>query len=327
MFAAAALLLAVNALVVHGGDAPRGGRVALVLSDGDDRLLARLGAELRAQRFEVIEAPVTPSETAPQQVLERVLRETGAQVAIRVDASATSIRVWIANATTGKQIFREVAPEEQHVDRAVVALWAVELLRASGFAPLNDAPPRIAANATPPAAPTEGVALELAPGAALSPGGLGASLQLMVGARWHLAPHAGVEALVLVPTLPMRLEAVGGVALVSVAVLGVGAFVASGAPRARWSAQAAAGASLAVVHAAGDPADATFAGRGDTTVGGGPYLRAGAAVRTTGWLRVRADVLAGLALPRPVVVFDQASVAHWGRPWTAALLGIEAVLP
>jgi hypothetical protein len=43
-------------------------------------------------------------------------------------------------------------------------------------------------------------------------------------------------------------------------------------------------------------------------------------------LRLRADLLAGISIPRLAVTFEDRSVAVWGRPFAAALVGVEIAL-
>jgi hypothetical protein len=313
-FALRAALLLLGSLPPEAASSEPSGRVALLRIAGDERLYVRLAAELRAQRFVVVEVEADAGAD-----VDATLRATGAESAIRVESSPEAVRVWIANAATGKHIFREVVPEQREgLDRAIVALWTVELLRASAFAPR---PPVVMA---PPAAPPPaGIALAVAPAVAWSPGGLGPSWHLMLGARWQRAAHGGLELVVLVPVVPLRLVRPGGAALISMGLLGVGVYAATSANAARLSAQVAAGAALLAMRATGDAAD-TFAGQTDQTLSGGPYLRAGAALRASSWLRLRVDALSGVMFPRPVVQFAETSVASWGRPWGAALLGVEA---
>jgi hypothetical protein len=319
MHALAAGLLLFAALAAETVPRAEVNRVALLRIAGDERLHVRLAAELRVQHYDVVE--VEGGE------LDAALRATGAQAAMKVEASPELVRVWILNGPTGKQIFREVAPEERApLDRAIVALWAVELLRASALA-LR--PPVVAATPAPPPPAPVGVALEVAPAVAVSPGGLGPSWHLMLGARWQVGPVCGLEAVVLAPTFPTKVASTGGSALISMGLLGVGAFAMAGSSQARWSAQAAVGAALLGVRATGDVSDAgasggTFLGRTDQTVSGGPYVRAGASLRAASWFRLRADALSGVMLPRPVVQFGDAQVASWGRPWIAAVVGAEA---
>jgi hypothetical protein len=311
-----------------GGAAPelaRGGRVALVRVAGDERLQTRLAAELRAQRFEVVELErASPAEADAPRLLADALRDAHADAAVLVEPTPAAVRVWIANGLTGKQIFREVALEEHAVpDRALVALWTVELLRASAIVPR----PAAAVVAAPPPAPPlvepAGVALAVAPAATMSPGGLATSWHVALGARWQRWRRGGLEALALVPVLPTRVAREGGAASVSLGLLGVGAYVATGPRDARWSAEAALGAALLLARATGDTTD-VYQGSTETVASGGPYLRVGAALRMSAWFRARVDGVSGVVFPRPVVELDGARVAAWGRPWLALLVGAEA---
>jgi hypothetical protein len=326
-------MLAVAALLVLGTLAPQAGpeagperaaRVAVLPIVGDERLQVRLSAELRAQRFDAVGVMVDEAEAAaaPERALAEALRATSADAAIRVAPAAEAIRVWIAHAGTGKRLFREVVPEEgTHLDRALVAMWAVELLRASAVAP------RVEARAAPPSppAPLEAdTALSAAPAVLLSPGGFGPSWHLAVGARRRLAGRLGVELTLLAPLVPVRVSSTAGAALITMGVACVGGYVASGAPGARASAQAGAGLAVVGLRATGDAADA-FEGRTAQSASAGPYARAGGALRLSTHLRARLDALVGVVFPRPRVEFAETPVAHWGRPWTSFLLGVEAV--
>jgi hypothetical protein len=320
MHALAAGLLLTFCLSSESATRPAPGRVALIRILGDERLQTRLEAELRAQRFEVVE--VAPTSAPLPRELDDALAATGAGAAVRVASSADVIQVWVANALTGKRIFREVAPEEGgRLDRAIVAMWAVELLRASAFTPRVEI---VAAPPPPPLPPqAANVGLEVAPALAWSAGGLGPSWHVVIGARWQAWPRGGVEASFFAPLSPLRIERTDGVAVISMSLAGAGLYAATGAPDARWSLHAAAGASLLVMRAAGDTTD-VYQGRSDRAVSGGPYARAGAAVRLSSFFRLRADAFVGAISPRPVVQFDQMTVASWGQPWVAGLIGGEA---
>src|SRR3954454_17044836 len=103
MHALAALLLVGWLAAETPAAAPPPGRVALIRDDGDERLYVRLAAELRTQRFEVIDFASTPG-TAPARALTEALRATGAEAAMRVDLAPEALRIWIANGVSGKQV-------------------------------------------------------------------------------------------------------------------------------------------------------------------------------------------------------------------------------
>src|SRR5688572_12877487 len=96
----------------------------------DERTLTRLRSELDALGLRVVEVSASPGDRSPRS-LERSAREVGAFAALRIVPWERGIEVWIADRITGKTVLRElvVAPGEATED--VVALRAVELLRAS----------------------------------------------------------------------------------------------------------------------------------------------------------------------------------------------------
>jgi hypothetical protein len=303
-------------------------RRAVVFAVREEPLLsARLTAELRSQGFEPIEVDPEEGVTAadPFGALAAALSSHQAGFAIRVVVGPAAIHLWIANAATGKRLHRE-APlaTDARPDSALVSLWAVEALRATAVAPLPTPAPTVTAPAAPPPPPAPAYALQVAPTITVSPGGLGVAPQVWVGARRSLTRRTGAELFVVLPTLPSRIEHATGSADVSRAIVALGPQLSTGEAESRWSAQVGAGASMTVVRVSGVGAGG-FEGRTDHLVSGGPYARAGIALRVTRWFRARADAAAGLAFPRPVVLFDEQRVATWGQPWLTAGLGGEVV--
>ena len=310
---------------------------------GGNPLFARLVAELRAQGFEVTGEPeqLPGSSDDPEAVRAEVreaLQRPGSAAAILALASTPLVvRIWIANAVTGRQLFREVQREQNTVpDTAIVALWAVELLRATGFAadthqlaapqpslPAQVTPPRHAAAVAPAPAAAEKFTLHLGPAVLLSPGGLAASYPIAIGAHWQPSKHAGLETEWLVPTSTQALARAQGAALVSLTLGTVGGFVALGARDASWSGQLGGGLAIAWLSASGTDARQPLVARTDHALAAGPYLRASLAHRVAARFCLRLDLLSGAALPRPLIAFGDATVAHWGQPWVAAQLSAE----
>jgi hypothetical protein len=310
----------------RGGETAQ--RVALFPVDSDAALYARLAAELRSQGFEPIEVSLPAADVAdPFEPLTDSMRATHSERALRIESSPRSVRLWIANAATGKRIYRETASSSERTDPAIVSLWAVEALRASGVAPEPlPAPPVVTAPlAAPPPAPVSPrrFALQLGPAAVLSPGGVGPSAQLVAGLRWFVTGRAGGELLLILPAMPSRLERAAGSTEVSIGCVAAGPVVSLGDVDARWSAQLAAGAALTLVRVSGVGA-ADYLGETGHVVGGGPYARAGVALRLSSSLRLRADALGGAVFPQPVIYFADQRVADWGRPWLGTTLALEA---
>lgn len=305
-------------------------RVALFLIEEDTALNARLSAELRSQGFEPVEVSLPVGGGDPFATLFDAMRATHAKRALRVESSARSIRMWIANLATGKQIYRELPRGPQSGDAAIVSLWAVEALRASAVAaePLPPATivevrPLAAPSAPPVRAPT--IALQLATAALISPGGVRPSLQLLTGIGWLFARPLGAELFVVLPLLPTRLERPSGSTKIAIGLLAAGPVLALARTSAatRWSGQLSVGGALTLVRARGVGA-ADYRGKTEHVIGGGPYARAGIALRLWRALRLRADAMAGAVFPKPAIYFVERRVADWGHPWLMGAFGLEA---
>lgn len=320
-------------------------RVRVFKVAGGDPLFARLVAELRAQGFEVAEEPEQlpasgdGAEAVEARVRDAVKGPGSADAALAVSSTPLVIRVWIANAATGRQLFREVQREQNTLpDTAIVALWAVELLRATGFAgdlrqpaaapqpPVPPAPPKRPSTLAPPASPPEAetLTLHVGPAVLVSPGGLSPAYAIALGAHWQAGRVVGLETEWLLPLANQDLQRAQGGALVSMALGTLGAFVALGRREAGWSGQLGGGVAVARLSATGTDAERPFAARTDYAFAAGPYLRAGLVRRLTSRFGVRFDLSSGAALPRPVIAFGDAAIAHWGQPWVSARLAVEA---
>jgi hypothetical protein len=302
-------------------------RVALFPVEGDARLGSRLIAELVSQGFQLTRVDAPPPTDPAFDGLRIAMQPAGADLALRIMVEPARLRLWIINAVTGKQLYREVAFSGSGPDSAIVSLWAVEALRASELPSLAEAAPRAARAAPAPRvearAPSPHLyALELAPAVTSSPGGVGASLQVALGARRLLRRQLGLEGLLVAPTLPARLERASGSSAVWRGFAGLGGFLTTGGVAAAPALDVAVGAALLFTHVAGQGKD-DFVGRTDTLFSVGPYARAGGSSPLSRHVRLRLDTAAGIAFPRPIVLFDDARVAVWGRPWFLLALGGE----
>ncbi len=303
-------------------------RVVLFPVEGDAQLSSRLTAELRAQGFQLtqLESPAASDEFAE---LTIAMRSTGADLALRLTVEPSVIRLWIANAATGKEVYREVpVAEGASVDSAIVSLWAVEALRASGLAPLPPSPPP-SPPAPPPSPPPpqhpRSFSLLLAPGVLLSPGGMGASAQLTIAGRWLATRQLGLESFLVGPTFPLHLDRSSGSALAWRSLLALGPFLSSGSAETRTSLDLSVGGAVILTQVSGTGSDG-YVGQSDQLISGGPYARVGGTIPFSRRFRVRGDAASGIAFPRPVVYFEDEQVAAWGRPWFLLSLGIEVAL-
>ncbi|MFO0548299.1 MAG: hypothetical protein U0271_07935 [Polyangiaceae bacterium] len=109
-------------------------RIVLVTREPTSPISMRLTAELGALGFEVVTAPPPSDMRDPSDVvalLERTSREANALAAIVVSVRGGAVEVWIRDRTTDKTVLREVVRPGDGTDEELVAVRAVELLRAS----------------------------------------------------------------------------------------------------------------------------------------------------------------------------------------------------
>ena len=76
-----------------------------------------------------------------------------------------------------------------------------------------------------------------------------------------------------------------------------------------------------------DEAEAGFQGTSELNAAFFPHCRVDLALDTTAWLRVRAALSGGFAVPRPVLLFGQERQESWLNPLLLASLGAELALP
>jgi hypothetical protein len=84
------------------------------------------------------------------------------------------------------------------------------------------------------------------------------------------------------------------------------------------------GVAALALHTRGEP-DAGFRGTSDLNVVAWPHARLAGTLRLSTRLRARAQVLAGFAAPRPVLLFADERNAAWVNPLLSGALGLEAI--
>ncbi len=302
--------------------------LVLVPAEGD-ALASRVEAELRALGFLVTMAK---DEGAEKGELERTARNAGAAAAIRVVRSDEGAEVWVADRITGKTLLRNVQVEPGEDREGVLAVRAVELLRASlleieaTHAPRGDvvAPPIVHRVVSATRASPSHFALAV---------GLGPQLSASVSPAFHAyasvawtPTRLGLEITGLIPVAPAQLCRAAGCAELSAGLIGGGGRLLLSSASSRIRPEVALGFAAAIVHATGQ-AQAGFtppvAGVGATVVSATIYGRATLAFALTRELRLGLDVLAGSALPPPAVRFAGTEIARWGGPFGSLLLHSE----
>ena len=351
--AAAALVAAAAALLaiaqVHAADL----RVVLIGPSNDDPTVARVRQELTLLGLEVeVVAP------APGTDLAELARSHGAAAAARVEASPPEIVLWVDEAHSAglPQESRVSESVKSGADPGLLALRAIELLRGR-LVPVSASPSAAASSATEPssvasssAAPSGTVAaapptarpqtpraprapaqeerppsrfgLHVGPAIAASPGGVPVSPSLRAGVAWRLVGPIEVGGVVMIPLAGGTVAAAEGQMDLRVIAIGAGASARWVDPLPRLSLHAGLGAGAAGFLFDGRAVPPWVSASGDRW-SALPFVEAGASYRFTPVFAVRADVLAALALPQPVLVIAGREVASFGAPAVFASLAVE----
>ncbi|KYF71120.1 hypothetical protein [Sorangium cellulosum] len=315
--------------------------IAVVCAPGD-RFGLRVVAELESLGFRA--AILDPAADAPasRASLEASARDAGAIAAIRAVPSGRGVEVWIADRVTGKTVLREMAGDAGAPDSdAALALRVVELLRASLLEAALPAPPPGELPATPeireklrvpaPAAladppspsppPSPALRVALAPGALLSPGGLGAAASVDLGVVWMPSEHAGAVAFAAIPLTSARIERANLDVDLSVQLTGGGARFTTRAGR--WAPSADLGLAVVSLQSTGMVVSSSFSNGEPSTMTVAPFTRLGLAFAVTPTFRLRADVLASVVVEGVSIQIAGREIATWGRPILLSSAGID----
>jgi hypothetical protein len=292
------------------------------------------GAEdplLKALRAELSDLEVTVVQRDRADRLDAAAREEEAVAAIRLLPARNGVEVWMADATSGRSLLRQLIVDESPggPNHSVIALQTAELLRTSLLFE-HAAPPSPPPQERPkPAAPSRAPAPLPAPrprgdagaeaglGALYSPGGAGAALQLWLSAHYPLNGWLSLGVDLSLPLGRGGIEGPEGSALVGAQVATVNARVRL-RPGGPWFAgvSVAAGAlRLTTEGEAAPPLEATDA----SVVTGAVFARLDAGLTIAPWLRVGARGAVGLAVPRVELSFAGNRAGTWGLPVLGAL--------
>lgn len=307
----------------------------------------RLRAEFEASGFEVVLADT--AKAGPPRALEEAAARAGAAAAVRVTPSeGGGLEVWVADRITGKLLLREVVGGGgERPEPGMVALRAVELLRASLLELASRTPPR--GPLPPPAklradvrravaldvaessegaspSPPERFAVGVGAAAGLGPGGVPPSADVAFSARWMALPRLGVRLVLLAPLAAPAVEGAEGSARVGVLVAGAGGHLELGSEGSALGASVGAGVGAVWARMDGE-ARAPFVSSSDDVLSALPYVELGARAELAARVGLRAGLLAGVAAPRPVVRFAGREVASVGRPLLVPSLMLEVATP
>jgi hypothetical protein len=142
--------------------------------------------------------------------------------------------------------------------------------------------------------------------------------------RYSLPEPLLIEGFALLPTLSTRVSSAQGEADVSIGMLGAAVHLRL-TDRSFRTRLGVGGAAL-LLHMDGS-AVPPYQSRSDSVISGAPFLSFGIARELGSTLSLGAEMLAGVALPRPVIEFAGGAVASWGRPFACAALTLDVSLP
>jgi hypothetical protein len=285
-------------------------------------LVARLHAELEDLGIRVEEAP---ADLGPE-AFDALTDGTHVLALVRIDETGQAIELRIRTPESGELLRDRVPLRPRRADVAAVA--TVELLRARLIklgilhapppAPLPPAPLPPPPAPPPPSFPT--VTADVNAGVWYSAGGLGASPAMTLGLRAHPMRWLAVGALGAFEPQASDFSASEGQARSRATMLGVLTDFGFGAGRTHF--ELGGGVALSVLSLSGE-ADSPFAGRTTHSYGVVPLARANLGFRLAGPVSLHTQLLGGVSSPRVSVRFADRTVAHWGRPLTLALIGLE----
>jgi hypothetical protein len=325
-------------------------RVVLIGPSESDPTVVRLRRELNIVGIDV-ELVVATGEG--HRDLGDVAREHHAPAVVAWEPSPPGIVLWIdpARAPQG-DAGTEIRVDES--EQRMLVLRAVEILRerllpAPVPAPSSDAappapdasassppPPSPTVSAAPAPAPTatavpsssppppshRGPSAFAAPALLASPGGVGATPHVWLGARWAPLNRVDLELAGYVPTTAATVPAADGSMSLRVGAVVAGAGLKLTEPAGNLFVTAGAGLGAMVAGFEGQarpPREAAGGVRASML----PYVHALAGYWLLPRLALRADVMVGFALPEPVLIIAGQRVAYFGEPATLLAAGIE----
>jgi hypothetical protein len=338
-------MVAVTCLAERAGATERASRVALVRTPPGDVLLqeasTRLRAELRDAGFEVVDVESAPGD--PRDSVEGTSQGDGGFATVSIDRARTEAYadVWISDHLTGKTVVRRVRVRGEKNTAAVLAIRAIELLRASLLEAAVPPPDR------PVAAPRDVLAwvqpsidLHAKPHAIKSDFRRGATLGASVlalhgtsglgfafGPALRLAHGFGSPFLgrltIAAPLAGPSLSEPGGSASVRQEFAAVDVAWASATDPV--AAVFGIGGGVFHLHTEGS-ADAPYHSRSDDVVSLSANFSAGTLVRLGPRLAFSAEATAILLHPEPVVIIAHRTAGAAGAPSVGLSLGIVLAL-
>lgn len=329
----------------------------LVRPKGQDAFCDRVRAELDALGWLVVEATDEGSRDAEMEALATRLH---AVAVIRVSEDGRHVELWVR--PPNGVPFRETVVVAGSLGAEEAALHTVEGLRArfvklgvattrgsegvavepSSSSPAQEAP---SSSEEPSTAPEKKRAAAVAkarseepldaepvvwasagPAVSGSPGGFGFNPHALMGIRLSPSERWRAGGLALLPVSSRTIEAAEGRSTALWGLVGADAQYSLTRKGALSGFAVGTGLTFVIVHMEGE-ANPPFEARKDSVVAAAPVLEVAGHYRLSRALRLRADLVTGIAVPRPVVRFAGRTVASWGRPFGILGLALEFGAP
>jgi hypothetical protein len=322
-------------------------RVALGGSGPDAQLTRQLRVELAALGFEVVMIDDLGRVDLSSEIL-KLTRDDDLLAVIRTSADGSRLEVWAADPEAGIFVTRGIDLVRSGGSPRIIALRAVELLRAGlreidarrqlarlPPPPLPPAPERPPTPiAPPPASPAPSPDVARRPStlpARYAFGGGGALVASAggVGTAFGVAPTVeiwpmiewGIVARGFLPLDEPSVSNDRGSASVGVFLAGVGAAYRWRPFQAKWQLSAEAGGGGAFLRMKGTPRGSTLLGATDVATSPTAYASIGFAYDVAPDFALTAGATAGALFPRITVAFAKQPVAHWGGFYGVGIVG------
>ena len=330
-FVYAALLASALCYVVSPASAAEAaGQRVLLIEHGRDPFLERVGAEIESLGFSLV-------RSAAEGPLEESARVAQAVAAIRVLPARNGVEVWMADATSGRSLLRQVIVDERPggPDRDLIALQAAELLRTSLLrdkpapapAPQPIAAPVVAIPPRAESVPTRrDTGVQLAFGPLYSPGGVTASAQIGASLHRFLSDAWGLALDVSMPIHRGTLRGVEGSANLGAYFAGAVLLMRLGPLPSPFYATAGAGGAALLAKYDGETRAPLHASAGSKLLGAA-YARLDAGIEVTSWLRLGVRVLVCASFVRLSVQLAGNDAATFGPALFAGFGLAELALP
>ena len=315
-------------------------KVLVVLDDKEETNVARricreLGAMgLEAETIEAVANGPTHHN------LEELARSNRALAVIQIELISGTLEVWVADRVTGKVVYRNVEVVAGNEPAAsVVAMEAVELLRASLMELHSARPPKGEVKPTPaisefsePPAPENTppprpkiLFVDLGPALSFPSTDSGPSMGLTASFHGRLAKRLRLGICGLVPLVTGSETVPEGEIKVASGLVAAELLVALNKIGARVIPALGAGFGAAFFKVNG-MAEAGFVSGNFTLISAFPYMKAGVSIRLTRILALRGGASIGWTTVANKVQVAHRDVIELGRPWIIASVGLAIAI-